>query len=106
MALSAGTRLGPYEVLRAIGAGGMGEVYQGTDTRLHRTVAIKVLPPHFTHNPEMKQRFDREAQVIAGLNHPHICPHERRRTLCVGSGRSSWWSSKEDNPCVEPARPW
>jgi len=51
----------------------MGEVYKAADTRLNRTVAIKVLPPQFAENPEMKQRFEREAQTIAGLNHPHIC---------------------------------
>ena len=68
-----GTRLGPYEVLSPLGAGGMGEVYKATDTRLNRTVAIKVLPAHFSENAEMKQRFEREAQVIAALNHPHIC---------------------------------
>ena len=73
MPLSSGTKLGPYEILAPLGAGGMGEVYKATDTRLNRTVAIKVLPPQFMHNVEMKQRFDREAQVIAGLNHPHIC---------------------------------
>jgi Tol biopolymer transport system component len=73
MTLSAGTRLGPYEILSAIGAGGMGEVYKATDTRLNRTVAIKVLPSHFAANPEMKDRFAREAQTVAGLNHPHIC---------------------------------
>jgi Tol biopolymer transport system component len=73
MSLQQGTRLGPYEIAAPLGAGGMGEVYKATDTRLNRTVAIKVLPPHFADNPEMKQRFDREAQVIAGLNHPHIC---------------------------------
>ena len=73
MAITAGTRLGPYEILGAIGAGGMGEVYKATDTRLNRTVAIKVLPPHFAGDADMKQRFDREAQTIAGLNHPHIC---------------------------------
>jgi eukaryotic-like serine/threonine-protein kinase len=73
MPLQAGTRLGPYEILAPLGAGGMGEVYKATDTRLNRTVAIKVLPVHFSENPEMKQRFDREAQTIAGLNHPNIC---------------------------------
>src|SRR3954453_19772873 len=73
MALQSGTKLGPYEIVTPIGAGGMGEVYRATDTRLNRNVAIKILPPHFADNPEMKQRFDREAQVIAGLNHPHIC---------------------------------
>ena len=73
MALERGTRLGAYEVESAIGAGGMGEVYKARDTRLNRTVAIKVLPPHWAGSPEMKQRFEREAQVIASLNHPHIC---------------------------------
>ena len=68
-----GTRLGPYQIVAPIGAGGMGEVYKATDTRLNRTVAIKVLPPRFSENPEMKQRFEREAQTIAGLNHPNIC---------------------------------
>jgi Tol biopolymer transport system component len=72
MPLTAGTRLGPYQVESAIGAGGMGEVYKATDTRLNRTVALKVLPPHFA-DADMKQRFEREAQTIAGLNHPHIC---------------------------------
>src|SRR5512145_3247914 len=73
MALAPGTRLGPYEVQSPIGAGGMGEVYKATDTRLNRTVAIKVLPTHWVQDPEMKQRFDREAQTIASLTHPHIC---------------------------------
>ena len=68
-----GTRSGPYDILAQIGSGGMGEVYKAADTRLNRTVAIKVLPPQFAENPEMKQRFEREAQTIAGLNHPHIC---------------------------------
>ena len=73
MALRAGTHLGPYEILSLIGAGGQGEVYKASDTRLNRTVAIKVLAAHFAENPEMKQRFEREARTIAGLNHPHIC---------------------------------
>jgi serine/threonine protein kinase len=73
MPLQPGTRLGPYEIIGPLGAGGMGEVYKATDTRLNRTVAIKVLPPRFSENFEMKQRFEREAQTIAGLNHPHIC---------------------------------
>ena len=72
MTLASGTKLGPYEILSAIGAGGMGEVYKARDIRLNRTVAIKVLPSHFSDNAEMKARFDREAQTIAGLNHPHI----------------------------------
>src|SRR5499427_852357 len=73
MALSPGTRLGPYEIAAAIGAGGMGEVYRGRDTRLDRTVAIKVLPAHFSTDPVRKQRFEREAKTISNLNHPHIC---------------------------------
>ncbi len=73
MAVSSGTRLGPYEILDAIGAGGMGDVYRAKDSRLNRTVAIKDLPSHYAADPEMKQRFEREAQTIAGLNHPNIC---------------------------------
>ena len=73
MALAAGSRLGPYEIQSPLGSGGMGEVYLAQDTRLNRTVAVKVMPPHFAADPEMKQRFDREAQVIANLNHPNIC---------------------------------
>ena len=71
--IQTGSKLGPYEILSAIGAGGMGEVYEARDTRLNRTVAVKVLPSHFSTNVEMKARFEREAQTIAGLNHPHIC---------------------------------
>src|SRR5882762_2009365 len=73
MPLTAGTKLGPYEVVAPLGAGGMGEVYRATDTRLDRTVAIKILPLHLSDNPEAKQRFEREARVISSLNHPHIC---------------------------------
>src|SRR5437867_12872514 len=73
MSLVSGTRLGPYEIVSPLGAGGMGEVYKASDTRLNRTVAIKVLPAHFAGDPDMKLRFEREAQTIAGLNHPHIC---------------------------------
>jgi eukaryotic-like serine/threonine-protein kinase len=73
MALSPGNRLGPYEILSAIGAGGMGEVYRARDTRLDRIVAIKVLPVHLADRPELRERFEREARTIASLNHPHIC---------------------------------
>ena len=73
MPLSAGTKLGPYQVLSAIGAGGMGEVYKARDTRLDRTVAIKVLPSHLADRSELRERFEREAKTIASLNHPHIC---------------------------------
>src|SRR3989442_2166311 len=73
MALSVGTKLGPYEVLAPIGAGGMGEVYRARDTRLDRTVAIKVLPQHLSASSEVRQRFEREAKTISSLSHPHIC---------------------------------
>jgi serine/threonine protein kinase len=72
MALSPGTRLGPYEIQSALGAGGMGEVYRARDTKLGRDVAMKILPDSFTHDPERLARFRREAQVLAALNHPHI----------------------------------
>src|SRR6267378_3702839 len=73
MAIHPGRRLGPYEVLSAIGAGGMGEVYKARDTRLDRIVAIKVLPAHLADRAELRERFEREAKTIASLNHPHIC---------------------------------
>ncbi|HSB36202.1 MAG TPA: serine/threonine-protein kinase, partial [Thermoanaerobaculia bacterium] len=72
MGLSAGTRLGPYEILAPIGAGGMGEVYRARDTRLDRTVALKVLPEAFFEDEERKSRFEREAKLLAALNHPSI----------------------------------
>jgi serine/threonine protein kinase len=73
MTLSAGTKLGPYEVLSPLGAGGMGEVYKARDTRLERTVAVKVLPERLSVSPESRQRFEREAKTISQLSHPHIC---------------------------------
>ena len=73
MALTAGTRLGPYEVVSAIGAGGMGEVYRARDTRIDRTVAIKVLAADATPDLEAEGRFEREARALATLNHPRIC---------------------------------
>jgi eukaryotic-like serine/threonine-protein kinase len=73
MTIAAGTRLGAYEVVSPIGAGGMGEVYKARDTRLDRTVAIKVLPDHFADRGALRERFEREAKTIASLNHPHIC---------------------------------
>jgi serine/threonine protein kinase len=73
MALPTGTQLGPHEILSAIGAGGMGEVYKARDTRLERIVAIKVLPAHLADRAELRERFDREARAISSLNHPHIC---------------------------------
>ncbi len=74
MALSPGTALGPYQIEAPLGAGGMGEVYKARDTRLDRTVAIKVLPEHVAADPDLKQRFEREAKTVAALSHPHICP--------------------------------
>src|ERR1700752_490343 len=71
MATGAGTRFGPYEIQSPLGAGGFGEVYKARDTRLDRTVAIKILP---SADPELKARFEREAKAIASLTHPHICP--------------------------------
>src|SRR5512136_3109628 len=73
MTLAQGIRLGPYEILAQLGAGGMGEVYKARDTRLDRDVAIKVLPAHLSANPEVRARFEREARAISQLNHPHIC---------------------------------
>lgn len=73
MSLAAGTRLGPYEIVEPLGAGGMGEVYKARDTRLDRSVAIKVLPSHLSQNADFRQRFEREAKTISSLSHPHIC---------------------------------
>ena len=73
MPLSPGTTLGPYQIDAPLGAGGMGEVYKATDTRLDRTVAIKVLPEHVAADPDLKQRFEHEARTVAALIHPHIC---------------------------------
>src|SRR5690349_12519733 len=72
MALGSGTRLGPYEIVSPLGAGGMGEVYRARDTRLGRDVAIKVLPQHLSSNPEVRARFEREAKTVSSLNHPNI----------------------------------
>jgi Tol biopolymer transport system component/tRNA A-37 threonylcarbamoyl transferase component Bud32 len=73
MPLAPQTRLGPYEIVTPLGAGGMGEVYRARDTRLGREVAIKVLPPHLSRSPDFRARFEREAKTVSGLNHPHIC---------------------------------
>src|ERR1051325_4180647 len=73
MGLAAGTRLGPYEIASPLGAGGMGEVYKARDTRLERTVAVKVLPPHIADREDLRQRFEREARAVSALNHPRIC---------------------------------
>ena len=73
MDMKPGTRLGPYEIVAPLGAGGMGEVYRARDTRLEREVAIKVLPADLAANPDVKRRFEREAKTISSLSHPHIC---------------------------------
>jgi len=73
MPLTAGEKLGPYQVVAPLGAGGMGEVYKARDTRLDRTVAVKVLPDHIAKQTDARQRFEREARAVASLNHPHIC---------------------------------
>ncbi|HET7208952.1 MAG TPA: serine/threonine-protein kinase, partial [Terriglobales bacterium] len=73
MALQNGTKLGPYEIVASLGAGGMGEVYRARDNRLERTVAIKILPTDFSSDPVRKQRFQREAKIVSSLSHPHIC---------------------------------
>jgi hypothetical protein len=73
MSLTPGTRLGPFEIVAPLGAGGMGEVYRAKDTRLGRDVAVKVLPQHLSANPEIRARFEREAKTVSSLNHPHIC---------------------------------
>ena len=72
MALAPGTRIGVYEIVSPLGAGGMGEVYRATDTRLGRSVALKTLPPEFATDPDRRQRIEREAKTLATLNHPHI----------------------------------
>jgi serine/threonine protein kinase len=73
MALSARDKLGLYEILAPLGAGGMGEVYKARDTRLDRTVAIKVLPEEIANREDLRARFEREARAVASLNHPNIC---------------------------------
>src|SRR3954462_12405858 len=73
MSLQPGVRLGPYEILALVGVGGMGEVYKARDTRLDRTVAVKILPDVLAVDPQFRERFDREARTISQLDHPHIC---------------------------------
>ena len=87
MGLAAGTRLGPYAVVSALDAGGMGEVYRARDTKLHRDVALKVLPEPFATDPDRRARFEREAQVLASLNHPNIAAIYGVEGGAVGRGR-------------------
>jgi eukaryotic-like serine/threonine-protein kinase len=88
MTISAGTHLGPYEILSSIGAGGMGEVCRARDTRLDRTVAIKVLPSHLADSGELRERFEREARTIGSLNHPHISTLRRFLALVQAQGEA------------------
>jgi eukaryotic-like serine/threonine-protein kinase len=88
--LLAGTRLGPYEIVSALGIGGMGEVYRARDSTLNRSVAIKVLPDLLAHDSERLARFRREAQLLAALNHPNVAHihgfEDAKRDPCVGAG--------------------
>ena len=95
MTLSAGLRLGPYEVLGPIGAGGMGEVYKARDTRLDRPVAIKVLPEAFAGDPERLSRFEREARLLASLNHPNIAHVYGFESARLGDGTSAHFLAME-----------
>jgi len=92
MSLAPGTRLGPYEIIAPLGAGGMGEVYRARDSRLGRDVAVKVLPQHLSSNAEVRARFEREARTVSSLNHPHICVlHDIGRAPGVaGSGDTDY----------------
>ncbi|HEY3215476.1 MAG TPA: protein kinase [Candidatus Eisenbacteria bacterium] len=90
MSLAAATRLGPHEILAALGAGGRGEVYRARDTRLARDVAIQALPAHLSQDAEVGARFEREARVVSSLNHPHICTlHDVGRQDERGMGDSA-----------------
>jgi eukaryotic-like serine/threonine-protein kinase len=90
VALTPGTRLGVYDVLAAIGEGGMGQVWRARDTKLNRDVALKVLPDSFAHDPERLARFTREAQTLASLNHPHIAAiYGLEESPSTGSGQGN-----------------
>src|SRR3981081_2571336 len=99
MALAPGARLGPYEIQSAIGAGGMGEVYKACDTRLDRTVAIKVLLTALASDPQFRERFDREARIVSQLEHPHICT-----LFCDSVRRRPAGNAWESRPCTGRSR--
>ena len=99
--LASGTRLGPYEIEALLGSGGMGEVYRARDTRLARTVAIKVLPPAFAADPDRRARFEREAKTIAGLTHPHICAlHDIGWSVPLSPGSKAPGERDDDEPAL------
>ena len=89
MPLTTGVRIGPYEVTAALGAGGMGEVYRARDTRLGRDVALKLLAPAFSADPDRLRRFEREAKTLAALNHPHIAQIYGVETMAAGGRETS-----------------
>ena len=91
MSLSPGTRLGHYEVTALLGEGGMGQVYQATDTKLKRQVALKILPEAFAQDPDRLARFQREAQVLASLNHPGIVTHSLAKADRRGCTSTAIW---------------
>jgi len=95
MTLTAGSRLGPYEITGAIGACGMGEVYRGRDASLHRDVAIKVLPLALANEPERLARFKREAQVLASLNHPNIAHVYGFEAATLEGGHTAYFLAME-----------
>ena len=107
MALTSGTRLGPYEIQSPLGQGGMGEVYKARDTRLDRTVAIKVLPEALASDPTFRERFDREAKAIAALQHPHICTlydvGQERQRPAGGASRRDAEGDASGGAAVAPA---
>src|SRR5215831_9839828 len=95
MSLQSGTRVGPYEVVTPIGAGGMGEVYRARDTKLNRDVASKILPEAFALDPDRLARFKREAQVLASLDHPNIPPSTASKTqMACTRSCCSWWKAR------------
>ena len=106
MPLGPGTRLGPYEIQSALGAGGMGEAYRARDTKLGRDVALKVVAESFAHDPERVARFQREAQLLASLNHPHIATIYGLEEAhpSTGSRRSSGSSPSADRSAGPPMR--
>ena len=99
MALSEGTKIGPYAVVGLIGQGGMGEVYQARDTKLDRDVALKVLPEAFTQDPDRLARFEREAKVLGSLNHPNVVAKSSNPTVARQYNRRT--AQAREEPCAD-----